>query len=197
MLCVYHFKRCSQDHHVRSSSKIWFTRDQICYNTTCNLFLLWRRTSNYMPRYVAIFSKFILLYPSLPVIMVLVTSWQHAPFFTICAYALQGFAFDHISLCICVYVYMWQKKLVVWGLTTWKSLVGAMYCSLIKLNRQKGAYYARWFIQRKKFGGILLTGQERFLENCIMVSHALYTCNAAHYAMFYCNCSADLIYRYR
>ena len=47
--------------------------------------------------------------------------------------------FCHVILCmyVCVCVYMWPKRLPVWGLTTWNSPVGKTYCSLIEFNQQK------------------------------------------------------------
>ena len=34
-------------------------------------------------------------------------------------------------------MYMWTKKRAVWGLTTRKSPVSVIYCSLVKFNGQK------------------------------------------------------------
>ena len=65
-----------------------------------------------------------------------------------------------ICLCMCAYIIYVAKKLAVWGLTTWKPPVSVIYCSLVKYNSQKGAHYARWFIQGKKFRSNLLTGRE-------------------------------------
>ena len=51
------------------------------------------------------------------------------------------------------------QKLTVWGLTVWKSSVGVIYCLLVLFNCWN--YYTGLFVQRKKFGSILLMGQER------------------------------------
>ena len=47
--------------------------------------------------------------------------------------------FGHVVLCmyVCMCVYMWPKRLPVWGLTTWNSPIGKTYCSLIEFNHQK------------------------------------------------------------
>ena len=50
--------------------------------------------------------------------------------------------------------------------------VGVMYCLLVEFNCQQVIYCARHFVQEKKFGSILLTGQEM--------------------ARLTCNCSPDL-----
>ena len=47
------------------------------------------------------------------------------------------------------------------GFTTRKSSAIVIFCSLVEFNDQKGAYYARRFILRKKFGAILLTRQKK------------------------------------
>ena len=58
---------------------------------------------------------------------------------TLCTYAQQDYAFGCIGLCVCVYVcvYMWPKKLPVWGLTAWKSPISVTYCSFVEFNCQK------------------------------------------------------------
>ena len=68
-----------------------------------------------------------------------------------------------VCMCVCMYVciYMWTKEWAIWGLTTGKSPVSVIYCSLAEFNGQKEAYYARRFILGKKFGTILLTGQKK------------------------------------
>ena len=109
--------------------------------------------------------------------------------FTLCAYAQQGYVFGRVGLCMYVCMYgmyvciVWTKKRAVWGLTTEKFPVSVIYCSLVEFDGQKGAYYARRFVLGmslgKKFGTILLMDGKRVLENCIMVSYALSTCNAA------------------
>ena len=72
--------------------------------------------------------------------------------FILCAYAQLGL---HLVALVCVF------NLNVWGLAAWKSPVSVIYCSLVELNGQKEAYYARQFVQEKKFGSILLTGWEK------------------------------------
>ena len=72
--------------------------------------------------------------------------WLHCPYsiITLCAYAQQGYVFGHVGLCMCVcmcvyvcmYVYV-DKKRAVWGLTTGKSPVSVIYCSLVEFNGQK------------------------------------------------------------
>ena len=42
---------------------------------------------------------------------------------------------SHRFVCVCMY--MWTKKRAVWGLTTRKSPVSVIYCSLVKFNGQK------------------------------------------------------------
>ena len=69
-------------------------------------------------------------------------------------YVQQGYVFGRVSL----YVYMWTKKLAVWGLTTEKYLISVICYSLVKFNGKKGVYYARWFIQGKKFRTISING---------------------------------------
>ena len=54
-----------------------------------------------------------------------------------------------------------DKKWAVLGLTTGKSPVSVIYCSLVEFNGQKGAYYDTQFVQGKKFGTILLAGQKK------------------------------------
>ena len=46
------------------------------------------------------------------------------------------------SVCVHNYmcIYMWPKKLAVWGLTTWKPLVGVIYFLLVKFNCQKRSF---------------------------------------------------------
>ena len=61
-------------------------------------------------------------------------------------------------VCVCVPVHIWPKKQAVWGLTTWKSPVSVIYCSLINKN---GAHYARQFLQGKKLWSILLTERDK------------------------------------
>ena len=118
--------------------------------------------------------------------------------FTLYTYVQQGCVWS----CQFVYIFLRGQKLAVWGLTVWKFPVGVIHCLLIEFNHQKGAYYIGWFVQRKKFGSILLMGRKKcFPANCITLSHASSTCNAASYAMlFECKqqkCSADLQYWYR
>ena len=64
-----------------------------------------------------------------------------------------------VSVCVCMYVhvcmyvmYMYvDKKWAVWGLTTEKSPVSVIYCSLVDFNSQKrGLYNARRFVLGKK-----------------------------------------------
>ena len=85
-----------------------------------------------------------------------------------------------IYVCMYVRMYMWTKKRAVWGLTTRKSSVSVIYCSLVKFNGQKGAYYARRFALRKKIGAILLTGWKKGprklyygLKPCLVYTHAI------------------------
>ena len=69
--------------------------------------------------------------------------------------------FGHVSLCVCVCVYMWQKNWLFEVLPLENlSLVQSTACSS-SLTAKKGAYYARQFVQGKKFEGILLTGREK------------------------------------
>ena len=106
------------------------------------------------------------------------------------------------SVCVCVYVcmYMWTKKRAVWGLTTRKSSVSVIYCSLIEFN---GAYYARQFVLGKKFGTILLTGRKKG-PGKLYYSKPHFVYMQCSYAMLttaerqQVNCScADLQYCYR
>ena len=84
-----------------------------------------------------------------------------------------------VTSVLCMWVYMWTKKQAVWGLTTRKSFASVIYTARSSsLTAKKGVYYARWFVLGKKFGTILWD-RRRILENCITVSHALSTCNAA------------------
>ena len=78
-----------------------------------------------------------------------------------CTYAQQGYAFGHISLCICVYAYacMWPTN---WDLEN-LLLVLSTARSLSLTHCQKGAYYSRQLIQEKKFRRVLLTAGERKL----------------------------------
>ena len=76
----------------------------------------------------------------------------------ICAAVLCVWSHRFVYVCMCVRMYMWTKKRAVWGLTTGKSPVSTIYCSLVEFNGQKGTYYARRFILGKKFGTILLMG---------------------------------------
>ena len=110
----------------------------------------------------------------------------------------QGYAFGRIGLCIiCMYVYYVAKKAGSLRSYCLKSLISAIYCSLISLTTEKGAYYARQYVQGKKFGGILLMGRGKgFFRNCITVSHALSTCNAAGYAMLLQLQCRPIQYRY-
>ena len=83
-----------------------------------------------------------------------------------------------------VCVYIWGQKTGCLRSYCLKSRIGAVYTARSSsLTTKKGAYYTRWFVQRKKFRGIPLTGREWFLGNFITVSHTLSTCNAASYAM--------------
>ena len=96
-----------------------------------------------------------------------------------------------------VCVYCMCKKLAVWGVTARKSLGGAIYCLLIEFNCHKGAYYARWFVQGRKFGGILLTGWEK-IPGKLYYGIATPRVLAIQLAMqCYCNLSADIHYCYR
>ena len=71
-----------------------------------------------------------------------------------------------------VCLYNVAKKRAVWGLTTWKSPVSVIYCLLIKYKCQKGAHYARQFLQGNKFWSILLT--ERKKSSGKFKSHFIY-----------------------
>ena len=121
--------------------------------------------------------------------------------------------FGRVGLCmyvcmhVCVYVcmYMWTKKWAVWGLTTRKSPVSVIYCSLIKFKGQKRGLLCQVICSGKEIWNHSINGDvKRVLENCITVSHALCTCNACSYACnanecrtptYNCSC-ADLQYRY-
>ena len=55
-------------------------------------------------------------------------------------HAQQGYVFGHVGLCMCAYVY----KMGCLGSYSWKiSHYSVIYCSLLKYNGQKKAYYAR------------------------------------------------------
>ena len=106
--------------------------------------------------------------------------------------------FGRVGLCMCVCMYMWTKKRAVWGLTTRKSFVSVIYCLLVEFNGQKGVYYARRFVLRKKFGAILLTGWKKGPGNCIMVGNAAITMQLCECRMpTYNRSCADLQYHYR
>ena len=69
-------------------------------------------------------------------------------------YAQQGCVFGRVGLrmYVCMYVAIYvDKKWAVWGLTTGKSPISVIYCSLVEFNGQKRAYYARGFVLRKKY----------------------------------------------
>ena len=89
----------------------------------------------------------------------------------------------HLVMSVCVYVLCGQK-MNVWGLTASKSLVDAIYCLLIEFNHQKRSLLHQMICSGKEIRRhpINETGKG-FPENCIMVSRALSTCNAASYAM--------------
>ena len=77
-------------------------------------------------------------------------------------YAQQGYVFGHVGLCMCActytYMSMWPKT---GCLRSYHFTVSVIYCSLIENNHQKGAHYAKQFLQGKKFGSILLTEQKK------------------------------------
>ena len=86
-----------------------------------------------------------------------------------------------LVMSVCVYV---AKKLVVWGFTAWKSLVGAIYCSLIEFNYQKRSLLCQVICSEKEIWRHSINRMGKgFLENCITVSHTSSTCSGASYAM--------------
>ena len=110
---------------------------------------------------------------------------------TLCTYAQQGYAFGHISLCI----HVCGKK--TGYLTTWKSLIGTIYCSLIKFNRQKRSLSRQVIRSEKEIRRHSINGMGKGSpENCITVGHASSTCIAASCAVATA-VSADLQYCYR
>ena len=97
--------------------------------------------------------------------------------------------FGRVGLCVyvCIYVCMYvydyvmyvDKKRAVWGLTTGKSPVSVIYCSLVKFNGQKRGLLCQAIRSGKEIWNHSINGTEKeVLENCITVSHALSTCNA-------------------
>ena len=73
---------------------------------------------------------------------------------TLCMYAQQDYAFG----IVCVYV---AKKLAVEVLPIENLSLVQATARPSSLIAKKRAYYARRFVQRKKFGNILLTGREK------------------------------------
>ena len=116
-----------------------------------------------------------------------VKQWQSIKWMLVSCYPVHVCA---VGLCVwlcrfmCTYkCIMWPKKLVVWGLTAQKSFFGAIYCSLIKFNHQKRSLLCQL---GKEIWRLSINGMRKgFPENCITISHASSTCNAAtcSYAM--------------
>ena len=109
---------------------------------------------------------------------------KNVGFFLPCACMRSGVMCLVASVYVYIQMYYVAKKLVVWGLTAWKSFFGAIYCSLIEFNHQKRSLLCQVIhlgkeIQRHSINGM----RKGSLENCITVSHALSTHNAASYAM--------------
>ena len=112
----------------------------------------------------------------------------------LCVYVQQGYEFGRFGLCICVYVYMYvAKKLAVWGLTTWKSLVGAIYYLLIEFNRQKRSSLRQVIHSGKEIWRYSINRMGKgFPENYITISHTLSTCNASQL----CNATVTAVQTY-
>ena len=66
----------------------------------------------------------------------------------------------HVCVCmyVCMYIYV-DKKRTVWGLTTGKSPVSVIYCSLVEFNGQKRGLLCQAI--RPGNGTILLTGRKK------------------------------------
>ena len=122
-------------------------------------------------------------------------------FITLCAYVQQGYAFSHIGLCMCAYICICGQKS---GYLRSYHLKISHWCNnytarLSSLTAKKGAYYAWWFVYRKKFEGILLTGWKRVPGKLYYSKPRLIymQCIMQLALQCYCNCSADLQYCYR
>ena len=71
--------------------------------------------------------------------------------------------FGHVGLCtyVCVCMYMWTKKRAVWGLTTGKSPVSVIYCSLIEFNSQKWGLLRQAIHSEKEIWNHSINGMEK------------------------------------
>ena len=64
-------------------------------------------------------------------------------------------------LCMYVCMYMWTKKQAVWGLTTGKSPVSVINCSLVKFNGQKRGLLCQAIRSVKEIWNYSINGTEK------------------------------------